>query len=92
MEIIIIALRNQEEILQILIKNINNKMTLHPQEIAEIERRNAVDDSRKYRICVFAFNECEDAKDPEIFYRFCNRSGNRCPMRAERIENNNLSN
>jgi hypothetical protein len=67
-------------------------MTPHLPELEEIGRKEAADDSKRYKICVFAFNDCRDAKDPDIFYRFCDRKGNRCPMRAERIENNNLLN
>jgi len=67
-------------------------MTLHPRELARIGRIETEEDSRKYGICNFAFNECNDSQDPYIFTRFCDRKGNRCPSKAERIENNNLLN
>ncbi len=67
-------------------------MTLHPQELVQIERREAQSIAKRYGICHFAFDDCRDTKDPDVFYRFCDRAGNRCPLGKERIENSNLIN
>lgn len=53
-------------------------MTLHLQELAQIERREAEEYSRKYEICPLAFDSCYGARDSEIFERACSRAFKSC--------------
>ena len=55
-------------------------MTLHSQELAQIERREAAEDTKKYEICSLAFDGCRDAKNPEIFYGICDKNGKGCGL------------
>lgn len=55
-------------------------MTLQTVELIEIRRREQKRMADRYEICVFAFGECDDAKDFDIFYRFCDKKGRNCVL------------
>jgi len=55
-----------------------NKMTLLLQEPAQIDRRRAENDSRKYKLCPLAFCNCYGARDPEIIERVCSKAFEFC--------------
>ena len=53
-------------------------MTLHLQELEQIRRREAESTTENYGICYLAFEGCIDAKDPNIFYGFCDKNWKGC--------------
>jgi hypothetical protein len=55
-----------------------NKMILLSQEPAQIDRRKAEKDSRKYSLCPLAFCDCYGARDPEIIERVCSKAFEFC--------------
>ena len=60
-------------------------MTLHIEELSEMQIKEMKSMANKYGICYFAFDSCYGARDPEIFERACSRAFKSC----SNLQNNN---